>query len=308
MKLGHTIEDSREKYPELTEEMLDELRVWAVARGITQIPDEKLALFAQSCYFDLEAAKKCMTVYYKLRATVPEFFSNRDPRADYLQHSLKALQFVSLPKSDKNGNRIIFHRLADTRPNQYMFNDGIKLLQMSVDGSLYYEGCTPGYIFLFDMQGVGLGHLTRLSITSIRRFFEYLQEGLPVRLKGIHVLNAVWFMDKILALIRPFMKRELFDNLHLYTGDVKEIYQHIPPECLPKDFGGQLDSLETLHEEHCEKLYALQDYFLEEERLFRGWQTPEKKLSPGDTSDPDIIHKIDINNCNDSNNFNENVK
>lgn len=91
MKLGHTIEDSREKYPELTEEILDELRVWAVARGITQVPDEKLALFAQSCYFDLEAAKKCMTVYYKLRATVPEFFSNRDPRADYLQHSLRAL-------------------------------------------------------------------------------------------------------------------------------------------------------------------------------------------------------------------------
>ena len=120
-------------------------------------------------------------------------------------------EFVSLPVPDNDGNVIIFHRLADTRPSSYMFDDGIKLLGMSLDASLYTEGCTPGYVFLFDMRGVRLGHLTRLSVSSIRRFFEYLQDGLPVRLKGIHVLNAVWFMDKILSLIRPFMKRELFE-------------------------------------------------------------------------------------------------
>ena len=44
-----------------------------------------------------------------------------------------------------------------------MFNDGIKLQGMTLDASLYTEGCTPGYIFLFDMHGVRLGHLTRLS-------------------------------------------------------------------------------------------------------------------------------------------------
>lgn len=92
-----------------------------------------------------------------------------------------------------------------------MFNDGIKLLGMTLDASLYSEGCTPGYVFLFDMRGVKLAHLTRLSINSIRKFFEYLQEGMPVRLQGIHVLNTVWFMDKILSLVRPFMKRELFE-------------------------------------------------------------------------------------------------
>lgn len=119
-----------------------------------------------------------------------------------------------LPKPDQNGNRIIFHRLADSRPSQYMFNDGIKLLLMSVDASLYTNGCSEGYIFLFDMDGVGLGHLTRLSINSIRRFFEYLQEGMPVRLKAIHVLNAVWFIDKVLALIRPFMKREFYEMVN----------------------------------------------------------------------------------------------
>ena len=89
--LGHTIEESRIKYPELTNEILDELRVWGEERGLPNIPDEQLALFAHSCYFDKDASKQCMEVYYRLRATTPEFFNNRDPRADYLQHSFKAL-------------------------------------------------------------------------------------------------------------------------------------------------------------------------------------------------------------------------
>ena len=36
-------------------------------------------------------------------------------------------------------------------------------------------------------------------------------------------------------------------QLHLYSGEVSEIYEYIPLECLPKDFGGELDCLETLH-------------------------------------------------------------
>lgn len=116
-----------------------------------------------------------------------------------------------LPKLDRNGNRILLHRIADTRPFQYIFNDSIKLLLMTIDASLYTDGCLPGYVFVFDMQSMRFGHIARLSINSIRRFFEYLQEGMPIRLKAIHILNTVWFMDKLLALARPFMSRKIYE-------------------------------------------------------------------------------------------------
>lgn len=96
MKFGHAIEDSRKKYPEITDELLENLQRWARDRGLPNIPEEQLALFAHSCYFDMEATKRCMHVYYQLRTTVPEFFSNRDTSLDYLQHSLKVLYaFIS---------------------------------------------------------------------------------------------------------------------------------------------------------------------------------------------------------------------
>jgi len=89
MNFGHTLDDSRKKYPEITDELLDNLQKWAKDRGLPKIPEQQLALFAHSCYFDLEATKRCMNVYYRMRSTVPEFFSDRDSSLDYLQHSLK---------------------------------------------------------------------------------------------------------------------------------------------------------------------------------------------------------------------------
>lgn len=96
MKFGHTIDESRKKYPEITSELLESLQKWAQERGLSKIPDEQLALFAHSCYFDVEATEHCMNVYYRMRTTVPEFFNDRDASLDYLQHSLKTLYaFIS---------------------------------------------------------------------------------------------------------------------------------------------------------------------------------------------------------------------
>lgn len=60
------------------------------------------------------------------------------------------------------------------------------------------------------MRHVRIGHLTRVRVSTIRKFFRYVQEGLPAKLCEIHVMNVVSFFDKILHLIKPFMRAEIF--------------------------------------------------------------------------------------------------
>ena len=82
---------------------------------------------------------------------------------------------------------------------------------MILDLWLRTDGTTSGHIILVDMQGVSLGHVGRLSPMTTKKFLYYLQDALPVRLKGLHFMNSVPAMDLILAMMKPFMKKELLD-------------------------------------------------------------------------------------------------
>lgn len=103
----------------------------------------------------------------------------------------------------------------------------MKLLFMTLDIAVY-EGPPTGLLILFDMKGVssaqvlavileyiivsfqlGLMHLTRARMHLIKKFFHYTQEALPVKLKQIHVMNTVYFLDKIMAIIKPFLSKEV---------------------------------------------------------------------------------------------------
>lgn len=82
---------------------------------------------------------------------------------------------------------------------------------VTIDSCLSHVGPRDGAIFLFDMKNVGLMHLTRVNLGSIKKFFTYLQDCVPGKLRAIHVVNSVYFIDKILTMIKPFVKAEILN-------------------------------------------------------------------------------------------------
>ena len=91
MKLGHELSESRSRWPELTDDLLEGLQVWAREHSLPKVPAEQLAIFAHSCYYERKATERCMKVYYKMRATVPEFFAERDPTSPSAENIRKVL-------------------------------------------------------------------------------------------------------------------------------------------------------------------------------------------------------------------------
>lgn len=74
------------------------------------------------------------------------------------------------------------------------------------------------------MRNVRIGHLTRVRVGTIRKFFRYVQEGIPGTLYQIHVLNVVSFFDKILTLIKPFMRAEIFKVVSFQFISIKLLF------------------------------------------------------------------------------------
>lgn len=70
-----------------------------------------------------------------------------------------------------------------------------------------------------------------------------------MKIKSIHFINIPRLMDKIMSLIRPFLKKELLDNIHIHqpgSGTIKSI---IPIENLPKELGGNYKTIEEIQSE-----------------------------------------------------------
>ncbi|GLG95800.1 Uncharacterized protein GBIM_02694 [Gryllus bimaculatus] len=217
------------------------------APSFISIHNRELALFLHSCYYSVEAAKVTADTYFTARTHLPEFFSNRDATRPDVAQAAKIACMSKLPKKTPEGYTVIFCRMVDQDPSHFVHHDVVKVFFMLMDLLLLEEGTAPGHIIIMDMDGINLGHVARLSIITYKKFFYFLQEGLPFRLKGLHFMNVVPFMDKIMAMMRPFMNKEIQDMLRLYKVDnVEQLYKYVPKDILPENYGGTAPSYMTL--------------------------------------------------------------
>lgn len=137
-----------------------------------------------------------------------------------------------LPKLTPEGYTVIFSKLLNTDPDKYNFSNQIRNWDMSAIRNLNIKGTSNGLIMVADLKGIAFGHVTKLNIITMKKFMYYLQvsdskslkigyilwflqEAMPIRIKGLHFINIVPFMDKILALMKPFMKKELMSMVGL---------------------------------------------------------------------------------------------
>ncbi|XP_024871204.1 alpha-tocopherol transfer protein-like [Temnothorax curvispinosus] len=261
-----SFEEELKKNPELKEADIQMLREWCEKQPhLPNISDSELALFLHSNYYRLEPTKTTIDAFYTVRTHVPEFFSNRDPNNNKeLKKATETVTAQVLEGTTKEGYNIIYGRLLDSDPSHFVYNDVMKLQNMVIDLWLYTEGTCEGNIILIDMKNVSFGHVGRLSPMGLKKWLYYLQEGLPVRLKGLHFMNSSPVIDVIMNMMKPFMKKQLMDMFHMHTTN-DTLEKFIPLEILPNEAGGQAGSLQELHDKQVKKLVNHVAWFQEEE-------------------------------------------
>ncbi|KAI8442535.1 hypothetical protein MSG28_006005 [Choristoneura fumiferana] len=62
------------------------------------------------------------------------------------------------------------------------------------------------------------------------------ERSAEVSKQGVHFLNAPGFMDKLLLMLRPFLKKDLLDMLYIHQRDSSSTYDHIPKKAFPKNY------------------------------------------------------------------------
>lgn len=248
----------------------EDLRQMIQGEPFSIITDEQLILFYLSCDADPKFTIETIKEYYKSRSTGsgPLLFINRRmDRAEFIEQ-LDTVRFGIVPKRLENGSGIVVHGLQNYSYSMYNMEHAMTMLIMTLDALVYDDPPPTGLIMLFDMKGVGMLHLTKIKMGLLRTFSYYLQQGLPIKLQAVHVLNTAYFIDKVMAIVKPLLKKDLIEKIHFHPPNMdlqKFAETVIPMDCLPEDFGGTAPKLDDLHARNTIKLRSMQTYFDNEE-------------------------------------------
>ncbi|CAG2062475.1 unnamed protein product, partial [Timema podura] len=174
--------------------------------------EELLILFLHASYYKLETAKTFIDHYYTIKTHAPILFTRRDPLLQELQDYFSVIQVVVLPEKDSQGNVIVIARLKQDDPTLYSHPLSIKTYIMVQDMAVLEYGTVPGFVHILDFKGLTFRHLSNISLTIIKQYFTYIQEGYPGIISKDHMIHVVSVTEKILAMCRPFMKKELLEK------------------------------------------------------------------------------------------------
>ncbi|KAL1117402.1 hypothetical protein AAG570_004728 [Ranatra chinensis] len=194
-------------------------------------------LFLHSNYYSLEKTKSTIDNYYVVRAENPEAFTNWS--YDEIAKSHQTYEMVELEGLTPRGHKVLVYRLKDYDPSKIVFLEALRTFLAFNDVIISEDGLCPGYEVVFDMKGTTLTHLARVAsaLHLVKMFMVYIQECHPVRLKAVHVINTVSFMDSVLSLVKPLMQSELVHLLILHNS-LDTLEEFVPLKMMPRDYGG----------------------------------------------------------------------
>ncbi|XP_022654023.1 clavesin-2-like isoform X5 [Varroa jacobsoni] len=167
----------------------------------------------------------------------------------------------------------------------------IFLLEQALDDD---ESQVRGLVAIVDMAGFSFWHMRQLSFSHIKGYVgrrpllqrrrtllgrmqtdgrprhrpdlmtmmvlvHTVQDAFPARFKAIHVVNQPGLYDYIYACIRPFLKPKIMKRIHLHGSDMTSLHEHIDPEILPEEYGGQAGPFNN--DWICQQLYQRDEEF-----------------------------------------------
>ncbi|KAI5642233.1 CRAL/TRIO domain-containing protein [Phthorimaea operculella] len=258
-----SLEEEYKKKNGITRQDINKLREWLKTQP--HLPEESitdldLILAYNCCHRSAEVAKQLLDLNLTLKTLFTDYFQNRvvDQRID---RALGSVLITPLATRTKEGYAVVYATFMEKDAKNFVLVDIVKAVIMILDIWQYEEGSWPGFIIVFDLKNMSLGHLTKFDLQNLSQYLYYLQHGFLANLCGIHYLNAPSFMDKFMFVIRPFLKNQLLDVLHIHQAGTTTIGEFYPIEALPKESGGSYKSCQELKTEILSKLHASQSYF-----------------------------------------------
>lgn len=103
-----------------------------------------------------------------------------------------------------------------------------------------------GEIPIFDMTNTSWRHLMKVVLSTCRLFMRYNQEAHPVTVRQVHIVNCNGIINAVLSILKPMLKAEVAAYIHTHLPNSETLFNFIPREVLPEEYGGTAGSIESV--------------------------------------------------------------
>ncbi|XP_041971704.1 alpha-tocopherol transfer protein-like [Aricia agestis] len=272
------VEKEYVKNKDIKPEDVKELRQWLQTQPhlpAEHITDLDLILAYHCCGRSTGTTKQVLDLHYTLNTLFACYFKDRKLDSN-IREALNNVLMTFLPTLTNDGDTVMFIRMINVDPKVFDFGLWIKLVFLLIDLKQYVEGTFKGLVLVVDFGVVSLRHITKIDITNLRQLLYYLQEALFLNLKGMHFINSPSFIDRLIVMMKPFMKKELLDSFQIHTAGTKTIEKLVPISAFPKECGGDYKSIEEIKAETIKFVEAAGDFFEKDNK-----KTVNEALRPG---------------------------
>ncbi|KAM3956785.1 alpha-tocopherol transfer protein-like [Aphomia sociella] len=262
------LEEEYKKKTGVTPADVSNLRQWLQTQPhlpAEHISDLDLILSYHCCEHSSEVAKQVLDLNLTLRSLFGNLFKDRIVD-DKIVATYNKVLLHPLEVRTKDEYAVIYTRLLDYDSKTFVFAENVRALFMIIDLWQYKTGTWPGIVILIDLDRITLGHLARLDLQTVQQFLYYLQEAMLVKVKGLHFLNAPSFMDRLMMIIKPFLKKNLLEVLHIHQIGSRTLEEFVPMRGLPKEAGGEYKSLKECRDDGIATVKANKDFFVAENK------------------------------------------
>ncbi|XP_026740972.1 alpha-tocopherol transfer protein-like [Trichoplusia ni] len=222
--------------------------------------DIALRKFLFSCNNSLERTKRCIEEFCTTRAYMTEVFCDRDPLSPKLQ---KAFANTCVTTYLAGVDEILIHKLTSTE--NFEFYDLIKSFMLQADQWIRLERDTlpENHIIVLDIKEYTLAIISKSNIFYFQKFLIFLLQGMPVRLKQVHVVNCPSYIDYLYGLVKGALPQDIRDLIKFHT-DHNGLHQHIDKKYLPSDYGGEAEEMIKQSLKWIEDIKALRKTYLDD--------------------------------------------
>ncbi|XP_061398072.1 alpha-tocopherol transfer protein-like [Musca vetustissima] len=252
---------------------LNLLQKWFEANE--NLPEKIDRIFLARFYYrsdkNIEETKKLLLGHYAIRKKNPNIFFARDPDSQHALNTAEFVHFVTLPGLTPDKNQVKLIKLKNADPNKVHFVEDMKSLIMAHDGAFCEADMivndvpyfAENLIQIVDMDGFTMKHMTHLSLPALLVFLRYMQKYCPIKFKTIHLINCPAYVNNMFAMVKPFMKKETIDKIQFHVRSIENLFESVPKEMLPSEYGGNSSSIDDLSEEMLNSLRSKRNYLID---------------------------------------------